>query len=80
MITPIDVIVPFHNALLREMSEIDEAAYGVAAKGGDLAPVVEQLRVLSMVLLNHATAEDEVVFPAIDKIAPGGEGLRFGPP
>ena len=70
MVTPLDVIPSFHQALRNDMKLIDEAAYKAAAEGGDLATVVERLSFFSEILMWHAAGEDELVFPAMDKVAP----------
>lgn len=41
-----------------------------AAGDGNLAPAVERLRFFSEVLKWHADGEDELVFPATDRVAP----------
>ena len=70
MVTPLDVIPSFHRALRNDMRIIDDAAYKAAAEDGDLAPAVERLRFFSEILKWHADGEDELVFPAMDKVAP----------
>ncbi len=70
MVTPLDVIPSFHQALRNDMKLIDDAAYKAAAGDGNLAPAVERLRFFSEVLKWHADGEDELVFPAMDKVAP----------
>ena len=52
------------------MKLIDDAVYRAAAGDGNLAPAVEQLHFFSEILKWHADGEDELVFPAMDKIAP----------
>ena len=70
MVTPLDVIPSFHRALRNDMKLIDDAAYKAAAEDGNLAPAVERLRFFSEILKWHADGEDELVFPAMDKVAP----------
>ncbi len=70
MVMPLDVIPSFHQALRNDMKLIDDAAYKAAAEDGNLAPVVERLRFFSEILMWHAAGEDELVFPAMDKVAP----------
>ncbi len=70
MVMPLDVIVPFHRAFRNDMRIIDDAAYKAAAEDGNLAPAVERLRFFSEVLKWHADGEDNLVFPAMDKVAP----------
>ena len=52
------------------MQLIDDAAYRAAAGDGNLSPVVERLRFFSEILMWHAAGEDELVFPAMDRVAP----------
>ena len=70
MVTPLDVIPAFHRALRNDMREIDDAAYKVAAGDGNLSPAVERLRFFGEILKWHADGEDELVFPAMDRVAP----------
>ena len=70
MVTPLDVIPSFHRALRNDMRAIDDAAYKAAAGDGNLSPAVERLRFFSEILKWHADGEDELVFPAMDKVAP----------
>ena len=70
MVTPLDVIPSFHQALRNDMKLIDDAAYKAAAEDGNLAPVVERLSFFTEILMWHAAGEDELVFPAMDKVAP----------
>ena len=70
MVTPLDIIPGFHRALRNAMREIDDAAYKAAAEDGNLAPAVERLRFFSEILKWHADGEEELVFPAMDRVAP----------
>ncbi len=70
MVTPLDVIPSFHRALRNDMRAIDDAAYKAAAGDGNLAPAVERLRFFSEILKWHADGEEELVFPAMDRVAP----------
>ncbi len=70
MVTPLDVIPSFHQAFRNDMKLIDDAVYRAAAGDGNLAPAVERLHFFSEILKWHADGEDELVFPAMDKIAP----------
>ena len=70
MVTPLDVIPSFHQALRNDMRAIDEAAYKAATGDGNLSHAVERLRFFSEVLKWHADGEDELVFPAMDRVAP----------
>ena len=70
MVTHLDVIPSFPKPLRNDMKLIDEAAYNAAAGDGDLSQVVERLRFFREILKWHADGEDELVFPAMDKVAP----------
>ena len=70
MVTPLDVIPSFHRALRNDMRAIDDAAYKAAAGDGNLSPAVGQLRFFSEILKWHADGEEELVFPAMDRVAP----------
>ena len=70
MVTPLDVIPSLHQALRNDMKIIDDPTYKVAAEGSDLSIVVERLRIFSEILMWHVAGEDELVFPAMDKVAP----------
>ena len=70
MVTPLDVIPSFHQALRNDVKLIDDAAYKAAAEDGNLAPAVGRLRFFSEILKWHADGEDELVFPAMDQVAP----------
>lgn len=70
MVTPLDVIPSFHQALRNDMQAIDDAAYKAAAGDGNLSAAVERLRFFSEILKWHADGEDELVFPTMDKVAP----------
>ena len=70
MIDPFGGIKSFHNAFRKDVSEIDEAVYDVAANGGDLSPVLDRLQPFSLVLGYHARGEDVSVLPALDRVVP----------
>jgi len=70
MVTPLDVIPSFHQALRNDMRAIDDAAYKAAAGDGNLSHAVERLRFFSEILKWHADGEEELVFPAMDRVAP----------
>ena len=52
------------------LAEIDEAVYKVARRGGDLSPLIDRLQWFSQILDLHAQGEEEVAFPALDRVAP----------
>jgi hemerythrin superfamily protein len=70
MVTPLDVFPSFHQAFRNDMRAIGAAAYKAAAGDGDLSPAVERLRFFSEILKWHADGEEELVFPAVEKVAP----------
>ena len=67
---PLDIVGSIHNALRRDVSQIDAATYKVARNGGDLAPVFDRLSIVSEILDYHAQGEEAAVFPAVDKLTP----------
>ena len=67
---PLDIVGSIHNALRRDVSQIDAATYKVARNGGDLAPVFDRLSVVAEILDYHAQGEEAAVFPAVDNLAP----------
>ena len=70
MVMPLDAVTVIHNAFRRDLTEIDEAVYKTAANGGDLSPLIDRLQWFTEILDLHAQGEEEVVFPAVDKVAP----------
>ena len=70
MVMPFDAITVIHNAFRQDLTEIDEAVYKVARHGGDLSPLIDRLQWFSQILDLHAQGEDEVVVPALDRVAP----------
>ena len=70
MVAPLEAVTVIHNAFRRDLTEIDEAVYKVARRGGDLSPLIDRLRWFSQVLDLHAQGEEEAVFPAVDKVHP----------
>jgi len=70
MVMPLDIIPSFHRAFRNDMRAIDDEAYKAAAGDGNLSPAIERLRFFSEVLKWHAAGEDELVFPAMDRVAP----------
>ena len=64
-------ITAFHNAVRKDLGEIDAAVYAVASNhGGELSPVLERFKPFSLVLGHHAHGEDVAVFPALERVAP----------
>ena len=67
---PFDAITVIHNAFRQDLTEIDEAVYKVARHGGDLSPLIDRLQWFSQILDLHAQGEEDVAFPALDRVAP----------
>ncbi len=65
MPAPLDAVIPIHNALRRDMTEIDGAAYKIAKHGGDLSPMLDRLQFHRQILMYHAEGETDGVFPAL---------------
>lgn len=69
---PFDIVKSMHNAFRRDISQIDDSVSRIARSGGDLTPILDRLHIMNIVLDYHARGEEEVVFPAVDKVAPMG--------
>jgi hypothetical protein len=67
---PIDIVLAIHNAFRRDISEIDESVLKIARSGGELAPVLGRLHIMSEILDFHARGEEAAVFPEVDNVAP----------
>jgi len=59
-----------HNAIRRDVGEIDRLAYQMAAKGGDVVAVAQRLDRFYYMLDFHAQCENAVVLPVLEKVAP----------
>ena len=70
MVTPLGAVNSIHQALRNDMRAIDDVSYKAAAGDGNLSAAVERLRFFSEVLKWHADGEEEMVFPAMDRVAP----------
>jgi hemerythrin-like domain-containing protein len=70
MATPLDAITVIHRAFRLDMYAIDNAAYKAATGEGNLSTAMDRLRFFSEILLWHAEAEEEAVFPGMDRVAP----------
>jgi len=68
--SPIDVVLCFHNAFRRDISQIDSATLDIARSGGNLSPVLDRLHSMDEILDYHARGEEAAVFPAVDNVAP----------
>jgi hemerythrin-like domain-containing protein len=67
---PIDAVLCIHNAFRRDMLQIDEAAYQMARKEGDISQILNRFQVMGEILEHHARGEEEAVFPAVNEFAP----------
>ena len=67
---PIDIVRCFHNAFRRDLMEIDAATLIAAKNGDDFTAILNRLKGTGEILDYHAKGEEEVVFPAVDKVAP----------
>ncbi len=70
LLRPIDVVRSFHNALRRDIFQIDNSLVSAARNGGNLSPIFDRLHFMGEVLDFHAQGEEAAVFPAVDKVAP----------
>ena len=59
MVAPLDIIKPIHNAFREGLIAIDDSAYQIAKTGGDLSPVLEQLKDYNEFLIYHADGESQ---------------------
>jgi len=67
---PIDAVQCLHNAFRRDMLQIDEAAYEIARREGDLPKLLNRFQVMGEILDYHAKGEEVTAFPAINGISP----------
>ncbi len=70
MTGPLDSVTAIHNALRRDMADIDAAALGAARGARELSETVERYRFLNEVLVWHGQGEELAIFPAVDGVAP----------
>ncbi|CDP00649.1 unnamed protein product [Coffea canephora] len=65
---PIDEILHWHKAILKEINDIAEAARMIKSSGdfSDLSAFRERLQFIAEVCIFHSIAEDKVIFPAVD--------------
>jgi iron-sulfur cluster repair protein YtfE (RIC family) len=66
---PLDIVRSIHNALRRDVSQIDAATYKLARNGGNFTSIFDRLSVVSEILDYHAQGEEAAVFPAVDNLA-----------
>ena len=60
MTVPLDLILGFHNALRRDIADMDTAAYAAARGDGDLGLVLKHYTLFDEALSWHAWAEEHV--------------------
>ncbi|KAJ8630700.1 hypothetical protein MRB53_024023 [Persea americana] len=68
--SPILIFLFFHKAIRLELGRIHRAAMAFAIdRGGrgDIRPLLERYHFLRSIYQHHCNAEDEVIFPALDK-------------
>jgi hypothetical protein len=65
---PIDAVQCLHNAFRRDMLQIDEAAYQMARREGDISQILNRFHVMGEILDYHAKGEEAVAFPAVNGI------------
>jgi hemerythrin-like domain-containing protein len=70
MTQPLDAIVAIHNAFRSDIKMIDAAAVEAARGQTGLAPTIERFQFLNEILVWHAAGEEQVVFPALETVAP----------
>jgi hypothetical protein len=70
MAVPLDAIRAFHNAFRKDIKEIDAAADSAARVQGGLGTVKKRYKFFNEVLVWHANGEEELVFPALEGVAP----------
>jgi hemerythrin-like domain-containing protein len=66
---PIDAVQCLHNAFRRDMLQIDEAAYEMARREGDISQILNRFHVMGEILDYHAKGEEAAAFPAINGTA-----------
>ncbi|EPS73048.1 hypothetical protein M569_01704, partial [Genlisea aurea] len=68
---PIDDILHWHKAILKELSDIADAARSIKRTGdfSDLSAFNKRLQFIAEVCIFHSIAEDKVIFPAVDGAA-----------
>jgi hypothetical protein len=70
MAVPLDAIRAFHNAFRKDIRAIDAAADSAARGQAGLDMVIKRYNFFNEVLVWHANGEEELVFPALEGIAP----------
>ena len=70
MARPLDAITAFHNAFRRDMAGIDSAALAWARGEQEAKVRLGRYRFFNEVLVWHASGEEAVVFPLVERAAP----------
>ena len=70
MAVPLDSIRAFHNAFRQDIKAIDAAAHSAARGQGGLDLVAKRYTFFNEILVWHAHGEEELVFPALESVAP----------
>ena len=70
MTQPLDAIMAIHNAFRRDMERIDTAALEAAQGKARLGLTIDRFQFFNEVLVWHATAEEMVIYPALENVAP----------
>jgi hemerythrin superfamily protein len=70
MAVPLDSIRAFHNAFRKEIKAIDEAAYSAVKGQVGLDLILKRYSFFNEVLVWHAQGEEELIFPALESVAP----------
>jgi hypothetical protein len=70
MAVPLDAIRAIHNGFRKDIKAIDAAADSAARGQGSLDLVIKRYTFFNEVLVWHALGEEELVFPALENVAP----------
>ena len=70
MSSPIDIVLCFHNAFRKDITQIDSSVLNIARSDGNPSPVLNRLHAMDEILDYHARGEEVAVFPAVDNVAP----------
>ena len=70
MAVPLDSIRAFHSAFRKDIEAIDAAAHSAAKEQAGLDLVLKRYAFFNEVLVWHAQGEEELIFPALESVAP----------
>ena len=70
MTQPLDGITAIPNAFRSDMAGIDKVAHAAATAQAGPALTIERFHFFNEVLVWHATGEEKVIYPALEKVAP----------